>query len=163
MLLAVLLVGGSAFAQEQRGAIEGTVKDAQGGVAAGATVVAKSDAGLSFETVTDAAGIYRFPSLPPGSYEVQATLAGFKPAKVEGVRLSLGQLLAVNMTLQVGGVAETVQVVAEAPIVDVKQSLRATNIREEFVDKMPKGRDFTSLATQAPGANIEKRLPRTST
>ena len=71
MLLAVLLVGGSAFAQEQRGAIEGTVKDAQGGVAAGATVVAKSDAGLSFETVTDAAARKAILELPGPAAEIE--------------------------------------------------------------------------------------------
>jgi outer membrane receptor protein involved in Fe transport len=145
-------------AQEQRGAIEGTIKDAQGGVVAGATVTASNPVGQSFEASTDTNGTYRFPSLPPGRYQLQATLTGFNAARVENVHLALGQLLTINMTMGVGGLTETVQVVGESPLVDVRQSVRATNIRDEFVDLMPKGRDFTSLATQAPGANMEKKL-----
>ena len=156
--LLVLLAALPAAAQEQRGAIEGTVKDAQGGPAPAATVTARNAVGQSFEALTDTNGRYRFPALPPGRYEIQASLTGFNPAKVENVNIALGQLLAVNLTLALAGVSETVQVTAESPLVDVKQNVRATNIRDEFVDKMPKGRDFTSLATQAPGANIEKKL-----
>jgi len=158
ILLVVLLAAWPAAAQEQRGAIEGVVKDAQGGVIAGAVVTAKSATGQTWESITDTNGAFRFPALPPGHYDVEATLSGFKPTKVENINLALGQLLSVNITMTVGGVTETVQVVAEAPIVDVKQSLVGTNIRDEFVDKMPKGRDFTTLATQAPGANIEHKL-----
>jgi outer membrane receptor protein involved in Fe transport len=55
-------------------------------------------------------------------------------------------------------VTETVQVTAETPLVDVRQSSRATNIRAEQVDLLPKGRDFTTLVTQAPGANQETKL-----
>jgi outer membrane receptor protein involved in Fe transport len=157
-MAAMLLFAWTAAAQEQRGAIEGTVRDAEGGVLPGASVVATAASGQSFQSTSDANGVYRFPSLPPGRYEVQASLTGFTSAKVENVGLALGQLLSVDLALSVGGVTETVTVTAQAPIVDVKQSLRATNIRDEFVDKMPKGRDFTTLATQAAGANIEKRL-----
>jgi len=52
-------------------------------------------------------------------------------------------------------VTETVQVVAESPLIDVKQSARATSLRGEDIDKMPKGRDFASLVTQAIGVNQE--------
>jgi hypothetical protein len=55
-------------------------------------------------------------------------------------------------------VAESVQVTAESPLVDVRQSARQTNIRNEQIELLPKGRDFTSLVTQAPGANQESKL-----
>jgi outer membrane receptor protein involved in Fe transport len=158
LVAVALLAALPAFAQEQRAAIEGVVKDSQGGAVVGATVVAKSTSGSSFEAVTDAAGTYRFAALPPGRYELTCSLSGFNPAKVENINLGLGQLLTINMTMAVGGVTETVQVIGESPLVDVKQSQRATNIRDEFIEKMPQGRNFTSLATQAPGANIEHRL-----
>jgi hypothetical protein len=54
-------------------------------------------------------------------------------------------------------VTETVQVVGDSPLIDVKTSGRATNLRAEDIEKMPKGRDFTSLITQAPGANFETK------
>jgi hypothetical protein len=156
--LAVLLVAAPASAQEQRGSIEGVVRDAQGGAVAGATVVAKSATGLTVETVSGTSGAYRFPSVPPGRYEITANLSGFAPAKVENVVVVLGQTLTSNFTLQVGGITQTVQVTAESPLIDLKGSSRTTNLREEAIEKMPKGRDFTSLVTQAPGVNAETRL-----
>ena len=52
------------------------------------------------------------------------------------------------------------QVTAESPLIDVRQSSRQTNIRAEQVELLPKGRDFTTLVTQAPGANNEAKLGR---
>ena len=71
------------------------------------------------------------------------------------VRLSLGQTLKVDMALRVSTIQEEVTVTGEAPVVDVTTTARSTNIRDEFIENLPKGRDFTTLATQAPGANIE--------
>src|SRR5204862_4277383 len=68
------------------------------------------------------------------------------------------QIKKVDFALPVAGVAETVKVTAESPMIDVKQSSRNTNIRAEQVELLPKGRDFTTLVTQAPGANQEAKL-----
>jgi hypothetical protein len=143
-------------AQEQRASIEGTVTDSSGAALPGATVEARSEAGGSASAVTDGTGAFRLQALPPGRYEVSASLSGFT-ASVVNVGLSLGQHARVEMSLKVGTVSETIQVTAEVPLVDTKQSARFQNLREEFVDKVPKGRDFTSLATQVPGANMEMK------
>jgi hypothetical protein len=154
-----LALAGSAAAQEQRGSIEGTVRDSSGAVLPGATVEARNVIrGGVATTVSDAAGLFRFPALAPGRYNLDATLQGFAPAKLENVELLLGQIKTVDLTLGVSGVAETVQVTAESPLVDVRQSARAVSIRDEQVELLPKGRDFTTLVTQAPGANYEQRL-----
>lgn len=148
-----------AMAQEQRGAIEGFVKDSSGAVLPGVSVEAKNIAVGSMATaVTDGTGAYRFPALAPGTYDVTAILQGFNTQKVEAVIVNLGQIKKVDFALGVGGVAETVQVSAEAPLVDVRQSARATSLRNEQIDLLPKGRDFTTLVTQAPGANQESKL-----
>ena len=76
---------------------------------------------------------------------------------MQNVDLRLGQQLNINLTLQPGGVAETVQVVAESPLIAITQSARSTSIRGDEIDKMPKGRDFVSLVTQASGANMEAK------
>ncbi len=154
-LLAALLFALPAAAQETRGAIDGLVKDAQGAAIPGATVEATSGGGLTVSATTDTTGHYRFPSLPPGKYTVTATMPGFSSAKVQDVRLALGQLLSVGLTLTVGGVTETIEVTVEAPLIEVKQSARFANLRDEALTKVPRGRDFTSIATQAPGANNE--------
>ncbi len=60
--------------------------------------------------VTDAGGTYRLPALPPGMYEITATLSGFSSAKVANVEILLGQIKKVELTLAVAGVSETVRV-----------------------------------------------------
>jgi len=145
-----------AFAQEQRASIEGVVKDATGAVMPGVTVEAKNEStGVVVSAVTDANGVYRFPSLASGIWDVTATLAGFNTASTPDVPLTLGQIKKVDFTLAVAGVAESVQVTAESPLVDVRQSARSTSIRNEQIDLLPRGRDFSTLVTQAPGANNE--------
>jgi hypothetical protein len=155
-LLATLLFAWPSAAQETRGAIEGVIKDGSGAVLPGATVEAKSQA-ATFTAVTDTNGVYRFPALDPGRYEITATLQGFNPAKSPDVLVQVGVLLKVDLALTVAGVAESIQVTAESPTIDVKQSTAATNLRADSIDRLPKGRDFTSLVTMAPGANSESR------
>nr|MBP9947514.1 carboxypeptidase regulatory-like domain-containing protein [Vicinamibacteria bacterium] len=156
--LLVLAFGFVATAQEQGGSIQGVVKDASGSVIPGATVEAKAAAGSTFSTTSGSDGAFRFPSLPAGKYTVTASLAGFTTARFESVTLSLGQNLRTDFNLKVGGQTEQVEVTAEAPIVDMKQTARINSFRDEAITKMPKGRDFTSLVTQSPGANSESKL-----
>ncbi len=103
--------------------------------------------------MTDATGKYRFPSLAPGRYEITANLSGFAPAKVQNVDLRLGQQLNIPLTLSPGAMTETVQVVAESPLIAITQSARSTSIRGDEIDKMPKGRDF--VIARHPGLRRE--------
>jgi hypothetical protein len=155
LLCALAMFAVPGLAQEQAGAIEGVVTDATGAVVPGVTVEARSAAGAVQSTVSDSAGAYRFPALPPGTYTVSGSLTGFTSVKIPDVRLSLGQTLKVDIGLRVSTVQEEVTVTGEAPIVDVTTTVRSTNIRDEFIEDLPKGRDFTTLATQAAGANID--------
>jgi len=147
-----------AAAQEQRGSIEGVVKDASSAVLPGVTVEARSPALVGVASVvTDAQGGYRFPSLAPGVYDVAATLQGFNPNKASGVRLELGQILKVDLVLGIAGVTETVQVSAPTPIIDVKQNTAGANVQAAVIERIPKGRDYTTLITSAPGIDSESR------
>ena len=157
-LLMIVALAAPAWAQEQRGSVEGVVRDASGAVLPGSTVEATSPTGLVQSTTADGAGVYRFPSLPPGMYKVTATLQGFQSRSVDDVIVNLGQIKKVDFALPVSGVTETVMVTAESPMIDVRQSSRAMSIRAEQVELLPKGRDFTSLVMMAPGANQESKL-----
>ena len=99
-LLAIALFAAPVRAQEQRGSIEGVVKDSSGTVLPGATVEAKSAGSGVLSTTSDATGNFRFPSVLPGTYEVSATLSGFKTAKVGDVRVTLGSVKLVEFALQ---------------------------------------------------------------
>jgi Carboxypeptidase regulatory-like domain/TonB-dependent Receptor Plug Domain len=156
-LMVALLFALPLAAQEIRGTIEGVVKDSTGAVLPGATVEAKSETGATLNTTSDQTGTFRFPSVAPGNYVVTANMQGFRPGEVKDVRVGLGQIKKVDVALAIQTVAESVQVTSETPLVDVKQSARQTNIRAEQVEMLPKGRDFLSLVTQAPGANYEAK------
>ena len=156
VLLALVVAAPPVAAQEQRGSIDGIVKDASGAVLPGATVEAKNTAtGATLPTTSDASGRFRFASVQTGVYQVTASLAGFRPMTIPDVLVALGQVKTLDFALPVGGVTETVQVMAVSPVIDVKQSTRATNIRAEQIELLPHNRDFTSLITQAPGVNQE--------
>ena len=155
LLVALMIAALPVMAQEQTGAIEGVVTDTTGAVVPGVTVEARSAGGAVQTTVTDTEGYYRFPALAPGTYVVSSSLTGFTSVRRSDVRLSLGQTLKVDMALRISTIQEEVTVTGEAPVVDVTSTQRATSIREEYIENVPKGRDFTTLATQAPGANIE--------
>ncbi|MGB2717940.1 MAG: carboxypeptidase regulatory-like domain-containing protein [Vicinamibacterales bacterium] len=157
-LMVTLLLATPMAAQELRGSIEGVVKDTSGAVLPGVTVEAKAANGQALSTTSDATGAFRFPAVAPGTYVVTAALQGFQNGTVNDVVVGLGQIKKVDFSLSLQGVAETVQVTAESPLVDVKQSARQTNIRAEQVELLPHGRDFTTLVTQAPGANQESKL-----
>ena len=156
-LMAVLLFAWPVAAQENRGSIEGYVKDSSGAVLPGVTVTLEGGSGVKIEATTDASGLYRFPSIAPGQYVVSANLSGFRTGKVPDVEVALGQVKKVDFSLALAGVTETVMVTGESPLVDVRQSAKSTNIRAEQVALLPHGRDFTTLVTQAPGVNNEAK------
>src|SRR5262245_53164842 len=113
--LSALLAATPAMAQDTRGSIEGLVKDPAGLPLPGATIEARSPSLVGMATaVSDERGAYRFPALAPGLYQVTGVMSGFQSAKVENVRLELGQVLRVELTLAVGGVSENVMVTADS-------------------------------------------------
>ena len=73
------------------------------------------------------------------------------------VEVLVGQVLKVDLAMNVASVSETVSVLAESPTIDIRQATAATNIRADEIDRIPKGRDFQSLVTLAAGANMESR------
>ncbi|MDH3402531.1 MAG: TonB-dependent receptor [Acidobacteriota bacterium] len=150
-----LALGSSApaAAQEQTGSIEGMVTDVDGGALPGVTVegTALQLAGTAV-AVTDSRGAFRFPALPPGTYSLTATLEGFSPKGVEDVDLSLGQLLQVEIVLELGAVTETLTVTGERPLIDVKQSATATSLTADVIEVLPRGRDFTSIVAYTASA-----------
>ena len=110
-------------AQSVRGVLAGTVTDPSGAAIAGATVTAKNhDTGVATTTVSTSAGVYRFPELPLGTYDVTATAPGFKSAVLTGVVVQIQNVSALNITLQVGTQTESVTVNAGAPHVEAESS-----------------------------------------
>ncbi len=119
---AVALVGhGVADAQTTvNGSIRGLISDEQGALLPGVTVEATSPtvAG-TFMVVSDTAGAYRLIGLPPGEYAVTVELTGFSKLERRGILVRAGLNLAVDFSMKLGTLSETVQVVGETPMLDV--------------------------------------------
>lgn len=156
-IVSMALAAAGVGAQEQRGSIEGRVHDPSGTAIAGARVEAVGDAGFRISVPSDADGSYRFQSLPSGRYTLEASSVGRSRSTAGDVMLALGQILELHFTLPVAGAAESVAVIAETPLIDVKQSTRAVSVREEEIARLPRGRDFTSVASLATSANAETK------
>ncbi|MGH9162536.1 MAG: carboxypeptidase-like regulatory domain-containing protein, partial [Vicinamibacteraceae bacterium] len=124
-VLAWILVVGWAplYAQVDTATITGIVRDAQGAVLPGATVVATHvDTNQHVETVTNEAGVYRTSPLPIGTYSVSVTLAGFKTETHQGITLNVQQVARVDFTLQVGDISEEVTITGAAPLLETETS-----------------------------------------
>ncbi len=158
-VIAALLLAMPVAAQETRGSIEGVVKDSAGGVLPGVTVTVTNPAGATQTTVTDARGVYRFPAVTPGVYVVTSNLSGFTAAKVDNVNVTLGNVLTVPFIMAPAGVAETVEVKATVPVVDVKVNSVTQVVTSDVIDLIPKtGTGILGALSGLPGAGSEGRL-----
>jgi hypothetical protein len=147
-LLIVLLGGAAAAAQTNTGQISGVVRDSQGGVLPGATITAEHVAtGTKVERVSDDRGRYFLPSLPVGTYVIASELAGFRRMLRTGVVVQLGQTVALDFTLDVGGLTEEVSVTADAPLLQTTNAEISDVIENRVVMQLPlNGRNFLALA-----------------
>jgi len=155
-LMCTLVLSLAAFAQETTGGVQGTIRDPQGAVISGATVTVSGPALIGKKTATtDSAGNYHIEQLPPGTYSITVNAAGFSPATQNDLRIATGALPNINVTLKIGQAEQTVEVNAEAQFVDVTQSKVQSNVTQEILAAIPKGRSFQSVIPFAPGARQE--------
>ena len=129
------------MAQEQVGAVEGSVKDNTGAVLPGVTVELTSSSLGTLTTTTDSHGKFRFPRVPSGVYTVKASLMGYTPAEAANVNVTLGNTSALDMSLALGTVSESITVTADAPLVDPTSSSTSASIAREQFELIPRGRD----------------------
>jgi hypothetical protein len=128
------------FAHAQTTDIVGKVTSSAGEALPGAEVTLSSPnlIGGNQVKVTDTEGKFRFVALLPGTYTVEAKLPGFNPKMASDLRLSAGKTLTVDFVLEVGSLEAEMTVVAEAPIIDLKDSQTVTtSLKTEFLNKLP--------------------------
>ena len=140
---------------QQEAGILGQVTDGSGAVLPGVTVTATSPA-LQVPQVTDVTnelGEYRLSPLPIGTYVVEYMLPGFQTVRQEQLRLTIGFQARVDVTMQVGTLAESVTVSGVAPVVDVTSTTARTQLTRETLERIPTGRNsIIAVMIQAPGA-----------
>jgi len=141
------------YAQQTTGTISGTVTDETGGVLPGVSLTARNTGTEATRTViSDDEGRYRLPQLVPGDYELQAELAGFQTAVLQGITLSMAQQAVVSVTLRVGEISEQVVVSAEVSLVETTTANVGALVDNKSISDLPlNGRDFIQLAALQEG------------
>jgi hypothetical protein len=170
IITCLALTAGAAFSQSQavNGTIEGTIKDASGGLLPGVTVtIHNTDTGAERVVVTDANGLYRAPLLPLGTYKVSAELAGFKKYEQTNIPIVAGSSAVINIAMEVGGVSEVVSVQADSTVVDLGKVDVGRNLNDREIHHLPLvSRNPYNFALLQPGVtgseNSEFGVPRFS-
>ena len=163
MLFALLLVLAASFsapvlrAQSTGGRIRGTVMDATGGAVPGATVTLINEATHATRSVqSGATGEYIFLEVPVGTYEVDAISQGFKKSTRKGIVLDLNEVLTVDVTLQVGGSTDVVEVTGAPPVVDTTSTQLGAVVNERSSTQLPLNeRDVYQLLQLQPGVQSQ--------
>ncbi len=139
---------------QSEGTIQGTVLDAQSAAVAGAKVTVRNLAtGLERSAVTDTSGIFSFPALPAGNYKIEIRKDGFQTLIIGSFTLDVATTAAKNYTLQVGQVAETMEITAEAPMIEAATMTVGHSIDRKTVQEIPlNGRHFVDLGLLIPGS-----------
>ncbi len=132
LLVAALPLG----AQSLTGTVVGSVKDQQGGLLPGVNVTLAGKTG-SRSAVTDAQGGFRFVGVDPGNYSLTAELTSFRSKRQDNVVVNVAKVADVPFTLEVGGLTDAVQVVAEAPVVDVTTSATDNTLSQDMLFNLP--------------------------
>ncbi len=154
---ALLVLGASLSASAQStvdGAISGVVEDPNGAIVRGATVSIRNE-GTNLERTgtTDDEGRFRVVQLPPGNYTVTVNVPGFANFSQQNVVVEVGQVTPLDINLAVQGTTETVQVSAEAPVINVDQQDFSTNVNQTSINELPiNGRRASNFVLLTPGA-----------
>src|SRR5262245_8481216 len=134
------------------GTVSGQVTDPQGDIVPGATVTLIDEAtNAQQKTVTNAAGRYTFVNVPPGIYDILVSKSGFVQAKLTDEKVTVGMVLTVNVTLQVGSMTETVVVTATGADLQTSNASVGTTITGRHLDLLTNlGRDANALFVLQP-------------
>jgi hypothetical protein len=141
------------IAQDFRGAISGTVKDASGALLPGVTItIRNTETNVSNTTVTDERGAYQVRYLNAGTYDVQAQLEGLQTVQRKGVSVRVAETIPVDFKLEQGAVSEVMVVTASAPIIDTTSGVTGTTVDSNQIQQLPLGDGTAYMLTRlAPG------------
>ncbi len=150
---ALLCATTPALAQQGTAQLGGKISDAQGAVLPGVTIViSNEETGITREITSTAEGGYFASQMVPGRYRIAAKLEGFKALDRRGISLTVGQTTTLDLVMEVGGLAETLTVTGEAPLVDVTTAAVGGHISAEELSDLPSAsRNYMAFVGNVPG------------
>ena len=157
LLMIINAAGGQLWAQAGRGVVRGAVHDRNGAVLPNAAVrLTGADTGTTYQTVTNSDGIYIFPEVPVGTYNLAVSVPGFKQGIQSGITVSVGSTATVDMAMQVGQATESVEVISDALQIQTETSDTGTTVSSELIHDLPLNysgliRSPLQFATLTPG------------
>ncbi len=156
-LLLVLTLAPTAAVAQPLTNIQGFVTDESGGALPGATIeIADRERGRVRTAVSNGEGFFAIRSVPSGTYDITASLSGFRTHRLEGVQVLVGQALDFDFQLGLATVQETVVVSAEPPLLEVGRGGAAGYVEAEEISQLPiSGRDFVQFALLKPTVKVE--------
>lgn len=160
----VLLICGAisvpnVFAQTtSQSGVEGRIADTTGGFLPGVTVTASSPTlQQPSVTVSNERGGYRLPALPAGTYAVVFEMSGFRTVRREGLRLAVGFVATLDVTMEVGGFEATVTISGSGSVVDTRTTTASTSLPTEFISTIPTALSVQQTLNLAPGIRMSGR------
>ena len=157
IVLCVLLLSLSLSAQVQTGSMYGKVTDTEKNGLPGVTVTLSANILAPISQVTNDQGIFRFPNLQVSDqYTVKAELKGFKTSSQSGIIVQIGKAVEINLQMEIGGLEESITVVAVTPVVDSKKTVVQTNFNNQELQSLPSARDPWVIMQLAPGIMLDR-------
>jgi hypothetical protein len=134
----VVLASAAMYAQTSTGSLSGSVTDPNGAVVPGAKVTATSTTtGGKLEMMTTDAGLYVFPAVPVSTYNITVEKTGFKKLNRTNIEIRIAQRQDLDLRLEVGDVQQTVEVTADAPLLETSSPERGQQLSQKFMDNLP--------------------------
>ncbi len=153
LMAGIVLLTAPMLGQTFYGSVVGTVTDTAGAAMPGVEVTLTNNGTSAVHTATTSGvGTYRFVNLQPGNYKVEAEQAGFKHFTRDNVTVEVESTMRVDVSMEVGDVAETIEVTAEAPLMKTESADMSEVVSGRSVEELPlNGRNVLNLAALVPG------------
>jgi Carboxypeptidase regulatory-like domain len=150
--------------QSERGNITGVAMDASNSVVPNAPVkVVNQGTNAAAKVTASSSGEYSVPNLVPGTYRLEVSVSGFQNAIVDGIALTAGATVRVDVRLQVGGVTQTVEVAAHNTQIQTEDAKISTAVSNQLVDELPLVVGGFLARCRAASSSIGKGAMRTNT
>ncbi|HJZ13280.1 MAG TPA: TonB-dependent receptor, partial [Acidobacteriota bacterium] len=155
LVVCLLAISVAVWGQTTGGNIRGVVTDPEDKPLPGVTVTASSKAliGQTRTTFTNELGVFRFPSVPVGTYVIELNMEGFEKVRVEKVEVNLDATANVPVSMGLSKLAEAVTTIGETPLIDVQESGLSSNYSGAILEEVPTQHSQFQLMQTSPGVS----------